>query len=172
MPIKYITILFVISFLISCDQGVEPDPLLGRIIISESIDGVKIGDNTSTVILKLGPPTAISYPDFPGEIYEYSDGMHATMYVAIYAASETPSGVFSISVISPFNGKTSEGVGLGMDRNSVLAKIGNPTESPPTDNGQLDRYIFEKVHFELFYENGVVSSLNLSINRNGMGGGA
>jgi hypothetical protein len=169
---QLVLILFFCFALVGCSGGVEPDPLFGRIIVNKSIDGVEMGDDTTTVIQKLGHPSFIGYGDFPGVAFQYSEGVHAGLSLVIFDPFATPNGVTSISVLEPYQGRTSNGVGLGMDRNSVLARLGSPTDSSRTDAGQVNRYVFDKVVFHVWYTGNIVTSFGLLIKRNIVGGGA
>lgn len=102
--------------------------------------------------------------DFPEVILEYTESKHAKMSIIIYSPTVKLSGVTFISVMLPYQGKTSEGISIGSNRKYVLTKLSNPTESPRTISSQLDQYIFDKVIFQTLYENDIVTSMNLLIN--------
>lgn len=48
--------IYSLLFITGCEMKLSPTLPLGRIIVNESINGVKIGDDTTTVIQKLGRP--------------------------------------------------------------------------------------------------------------------
>jgi outer membrane protein assembly factor BamE (lipoprotein component of BamABCDE complex) len=160
--IQYILIAVSLTIL-ACSNGVQPDATLGRIVMYESVDGVALGEDTMSVIQKLGRPSSIGVGDFPGVVFEYHEGVHATMSVVIYNPSAIPSGVTSITVSSPYQGRTAEGVGLGMARDLVMATLGRPLTSFSADSCQHDRYTAGDDVFQISYRNGTAVSFNLSV---------
>ena len=161
MQLTMKSVFLVFFFVAGCAKSIEPDTSLGRIIINDNIDGVKLGDNDTTVIQKIGEPSSKIFPAFPALIFAYNQGVHATMSTIIYYQNATPSGVRSITVSSPYQGKTQEGIGIGSSRNYVVSKLGNPTESVKVDGVLFDRYVLEKSIFEIGYDTVFVRSLGL-----------
>lgn len=109
-----------------------------RIIMYESIEGIKLGDDSLSVIEKLGEPNHIEYPNFNGYSLVYqrgSIGNAEIIRVDLYPVDSAS--VVAISVDGSYSGKTEEGIGLGANREEVISKIGYPdyydTNFPPTD---------------------------------------
>ena len=155
--------LLALAILLGCDKGVEPYPTRGSIVINEGIDGVRFGDDEATVKRKLGQPSSIMIGDFNGVGYEYTTGRYAKMYVGIYSPTATPSGVFSISVTSPYPGTTKEGIGIGSRRASVLDIFGQPAVHNQADSTSWDRYEFGAHLFLLEYRNDFVEWLTIGL---------
>src|SRR5690606_3438823 len=81
--------------------------LQGRII-----PGVRLGDDEEIVLKKLGPPNGV-HPlgDCSCVSYSYASGRFAGLTISIWTSSGT--GVRGISAVSPYDGTTSSGVGIG-----------------------------------------------------------
>lgn len=157
------SVLAFSSLLLGCDDGGEPYDY-GRIIVLESIDGVRIGDDAPTVIRKLGQPSSIAQGDFPGVRFEYREGEHASMNIVIYEATATPSGVVGFAVWAPYAGKTREGVGIGSMRQDVLESLGQPSgHHISTDSTSWDDYSNVKYRFFLGYFKDRVESIQFSL---------
>jgi hypothetical protein len=154
--------LLAFVLLPGCDLGADSGQQ-GRIVVNESIDGVKFGDDEVAVKQKLGEPSSIGIGDFPGVLYEYNAGKHAGMSIIIYSPTATPSGVFSISVSSPYQGTTMDGVGLGTARSLILQTYGQPSMHSQEDSTSWDRYEFGGFLFLLHYRNDVVESLGIGV---------
>ena len=153
-------VFLVFFFVAGCAKSIEPNTSLARIIINDNIDGVKLGDDYTTVIQKIGEPSSTVFPGRPAVMFVYNEGVHATMSIIIYQ-NATPSGVRSITVSSPYQGKTQEGIAVGSSRSYVLSKLGNPTESVKFDSVLFDRYILDKSIFQIAYDTVFVRSLAL-----------
>ncbi len=134
-----------------------------RIILGQSIDGVKAGDDSLTVIEKMGKPNSIYDADLNGYIFAYiSDGNpHARLYIVllidpIFTSSRTA--VIFIEADYPYKGKTKEGVGIGMSRSDVLKLLGNPTSTDPGGPPIVDNYFIDplpgdyRVNFIITYD--------------------
>ena len=101
--------------------------------------------------------------DFTGVGYEYTTGRYAKMYIGIYSPTATPSGVFSISVSSPYSGTTQEGIVIGSRRVDVLRHFGRPTLHSQADSTSWDRYEFEQHLLLLEYRIDVVEWLTIGL---------
>ncbi|KAB2848493.1 MAG: T9SS type A sorting domain-containing protein [Ignavibacterium sp.] len=110
-----------------------------RIIMYESIEGIRLGDDSLSVIEKLGEPSHIEYPNFNGYTLVYQRGAIGNVEIVrvdLYPVDSAS--VVAISVEGSYIGKTKEGVGLGTSRDEVISKIGYPDyydqSLPPTDS--------------------------------------
>lgn len=115
---------------------VESDPFAfdtarieaARIVLGESIDGVKPGATTDEVERTLGPPHALSYGDFAGFLYEYGAGSQtsAPTEMEILFGEEFEDRVLLMTVRSPYPGTTRERIGVGSRRQEVRRRLGQP----------------------------------------------
>jgi hypothetical protein len=150
--------LFLIFFIIvGCNRGAEPDKNIGRIVIDDNIDGVRLGDESLAAILKLGYPHSIVFPATPTIDYAYEESIHANTSVGIRYGD----GVIQIAVSRPYPGKTCEGIGIGSGRSFVISKLGNPTEDIPDYNRNHERYIFENSVFVIDYDNDFIQYISM-----------
>lgn len=148
---------------ISCDNGVAPNDN-DRIVLYESVDGVRIGDDAAMVIRKLGQPSSVVQGDFPGVRFEYHDGVHATMNIVIYDPTAIPSGVVSLAVFAPYSGKTEEGIGIGSTHQEVLEGLGEPSvHHQSTDSTSWDDYNNVKYLFIFGYVDNRVKSIQFGL---------
>ena len=145
-----------------CSKGVEPADE-ARIVLRESVDGVKFGDSEQTVVQKLGQPDDIAQGDFPGVTYEYNTGKYATMHVTIYSPGVLHSGVVYISVQSPYPGATKDGIGIGSPRESVRQILGQPDSHGESVDTTWDRYEDDAHVLLVNYRGEVVESLMLGV---------
>jgi hypothetical protein len=125
------------------------------IILGESISGVSIGDDSLSVIAKLGRPTSIAVGDFRGYILAYEKGEYALTYVIISNDPALGLGVRSIIVESPYKGVTEDGIGIGSELSFVISKIGKPNKTSE-ETPILDTYYYQKNNFCFSYDNGRV----------------
>jgi flagellar hook assembly protein FlgD len=101
-----------------------------RVILYQSIDGVKMGDDSLTVISKLGVPNYISYADLDGYVLHYYDkNMGRDFAITLYPTSAPK--VYCIHAVGIYSGKTKEGVKIGMYREEMLKLLGMPTYTDP-----------------------------------------
>jgi outer membrane protein assembly factor BamE (lipoprotein component of BamABCDE complex) len=145
----------------SCRHAVEPNPDEGRIVINQSIDGLTFGDDTLTVIKKLGPPNRSSYNGPESVAFFYIQGRHATMYLSINLNPVSHGGVNIIEVTSPYAGKTSAGIGLGSKRQEVWSKIGKPSSSDTFQLGWYDSYDSGTNETLIEFQNDVVTRIRM-----------
>jgi hypothetical protein len=122
----------------------------GRIVWGKNIDGILIGDDSTTVIQKLGRPSGIGLGDFSGYIYEYYEGMFAGMSISISDDSTLGLGfgVFAVHLQAPYNGTTNEGIGIGTSREVAITSFGLPNKS----EGLFDLWLFEKIGWTIVYD--------------------
>ena len=133
-----------------------------RLVFGEHIDGVRLGDDTTRVIQKLGRPDAVALGDFPGVEYAYTTGAHAGLRVAIW--TDTGEGVQLIEAASPYSGTTAEGVRIGSARDAVLRRVGQPDHSieGASAGSVVDRYFFGMQTLALGYADGEVERIVMS----------
>lgn len=162
------------------DLIVDKDTLLNfnvekaRIILCRSIDEVKIGDDSLTVVNKLGKPDTIYYADLDGWIFAYIDdgNIHQRTYITLINNPifiSQSNAVISVEIGIPYTGKTKEGVGLGMNRDEVIKRLGEPTYTVPNRLPHYDYYNYEpiegyfKSNFLLSYdEDNVLKSVSIT----------
>jgi hypothetical protein len=157
--------IFILVIFPACDKTVLPGQDIGteRIIINESIDGVKIGDDSAAVVQKLGPPSHIIVPRPSAWWFAYDSGAHAGMNLVINYAGSVHPGVASVSVSAPYPGRTADGIGIGVSQAFVLSHLGNPSDTLPAMSGLLVRYFRSNTNFEVGYTNDTVSSLAIVV---------
>lgn len=107
-----------------------------RIILGYTIDGVLLGDDSLTVINKLGEPIDIN--DDPDVVYIFN---YPGIELSVRKPLDDSLGTFvaEIKIFDPYSGKTKEGICIGTDRESVLSLIGLPLSS----ESNSDKYYFE-----------------------------
>jgi hypothetical protein len=152
--------IFLLLFL-ACDESVQSDAGSARIVIDQSIDGVLIGDDTAAVIQKLGCPDSILPPPRPPQrIFMYWNGAHTGMSLVIRYPQASPPGVSSVSVGSPYSGKTADGIGIGTDAAFVLSRLGSPSDTLASSLiGRVERYAFANTYFDVQYVSDTVVTL-------------
>ena len=136
------TPLIVISEYLN--QKIEGDTTLNfkveeaKIIFGQSIEGIKLGDDSATVIDKLGLPEQIQTGDFGGFIFIYllPDSSNR---IKVTFMEEYDSRVTAITV-HEYKGKTKDGIGIGSYRNDVLKIMGTPS-STYSEDSIADNYI-------------------------------
>lgn len=159
--LKTTCFLLVLALTSSCTKSkspveAEPAPPMG-IVWGESIEGVAIGDDSSSVVAKLGPPTSIAIGDFAGYTLFYEKGNLARTFVTISTDDKLILGVIGVTVTPPYKGATKSGIGLGSERNSVINQIGQPDEI--ADYAEI--YNYEKNEFHVRYDNGRVEAITM-----------
>jgi len=141
----YVVAQRISDFLISGDTILNFIAEEARIILGRSIDGVKIGDDSMTVINKIGQPDTIVGDDFVGVIFKYYrvDNPHSFMMISIFQDSLLTNGtaVFFLEVDSPYVGKTKEGVGIGTPREITWQLLGIPTNTDSSGSVIEDYYL-------------------------------
>ena len=128
-------------FFINCQNSdsLSPNQKDGRIVFGSNIDGIKIGDDSSTVISVLGKPDNVGIGDFPGVSFEYTVGEYAGMSIVIW--TETGEGVKSVWVSNSYSGKTATLIGIGSTREELHQSYRQPDQVFDTDTGI---YIYNK----------------------------
>ena len=128
------------------NQQIESDTTLdykveeARVILGQSIDGVKMGDDSLTVIDKLGVPDTIYFADLDGYVFAYLDkNMHTFQLFIVLFPTSKPA-VISIEATRAYEGKTKEGVEIGMYRNDALKLLGTPFFTDPGPPSTVDFY--------------------------------
>ena len=120
-----------------------------RIIPGQSIESVRIGEDASTVIRKLGQPTQTFPGDFDGYIYAYEEGDFDLTLVTISNDRALGLGVIGVLVMDPYNGTTKDDIGVGLERDFVPSKIGPPDRV----DGTSDIYYYQRNDFYIDYRN-------------------
>ena len=133
-----LSIIFCIG-VTGCEDYGGPPP---RIVLWESIDGVRLGDTREQVVRVLGQPSVIGYMDGAtmswDVLYYYWDPSNGngSLRVEVITAAMQPGIVDHVSglgVRDPYEGKTRDGLGLGSSRSDVLRILGPPVSSESTD---------------------------------------
>jgi len=145
--------LVTLLFFLSCNQTTEPTGD-GRIVWYEGIDGVQLGQDSSTVVHLLGDPSNITPLDSLGISFEYLTGPHAGLVISVYP---TPgphgSGVHTVLAKAPFTGQTDKGIGIQSTRQQVHDRYGTPSDAREF----FDWYIRDSIMTVLNYESDVVN---------------
>lgn len=78
-----------------------------------------------------------------------------------YGSSYGP--VDLIGVLSPYSGKTKEGIGIGSSYKLVHQIYGDPkhTTSRPENSGIVDFYCFSGKKFEIHYTDSVITGISI-----------
>ncbi|HET6568001.1 MAG TPA: hypothetical protein VFG50_08545, partial [Rhodothermales bacterium] len=135
-------------------EGLVENP---RIVWGESIEGVEIGDDSATVVQKLGHPAY--WPQEGGGVtLRYLEGRLNTTNVFVTKTV----GVFLVEVQKPYGGMTKEGVQIGMIRGEALRRLGKPSVTWNTPD-ILDAYFYrdEGFEFELQYNGDRIHQIRL-----------
>lgn len=160
--IKIMLCLFVVIIACSNPTETQEDP---RIVWGQSIAGIKLGDDSLTVIKKLGKPTYSQEADIDGSLLIYGEGSKYNYMEILVVKSGAPHlGVNVIGVYSPYNGKTKDGIGIGVTRNKSLEILGQPNRSETEQGGVgniIDIYLFDRTGFSLEYRSGVVYRVSM-----------
>jgi hypothetical protein len=163
--IKTACLIVATTFFLNCtnaESPIESEPESPRIILGESIEGVSIGDDSLSVIARLGRPTTILEGDFNGHIFVYDKGKHALTYVSISREPALGFGVISVRVEPPYQGITKDGIGIGSEHNFVISKIGQP-DKISEGASIVDKYFYQKNNFGFVYYNERVHSIIMII---------
>lgn len=139
----------------SCSNPVgNSDTDSSRIVWGEHIEGVHIGDDSATVVQKLGPPSYMIGGDFSGWTFYYAeDTDYHRMTIKISQDSALHPGVFSLILWPPYDGTAKQRVGLGMERKEVLKHLSKPDSTQLRANGTIyDSYYYEKNTFFARYD--------------------
>jgi hypothetical protein len=121
-----------------------PDDFRGGIIFGGCIEGIEIGDDSTTVAQKLGPPGSMGWEDGVQFFHYQEDWIIVGLYDTL--------GVVSVLVTGQYAGETQEGVALDMAREEVLTRLGSPITTDEDAVSIHDKYGFEgPVTFSLTY---------------------
>lgn len=125
---------------IDSDTTLDYEVEKASILLGKSIDDVKLGDDSQTVINKLGDPDEIQYGDFAGFLYEYlnQDKTERRLMIVFSESSK----VTSITVYKVYDGKTKDGIGIGVHRDSVSNLLGAPS-STYSGESIVDHYLLD-----------------------------
>ena len=139
--------------ILGCHDSVGPSKD-GRIVFLKSIERVQLGDDSSTVIEKLGRPSAIVPLRYPTYRFEYYQGLVANLNLTINIPPTRPAEWTGIAVFPPYSGKTNEGIGIGSLRSSVLQVFGPPSDHlQSSDSTSWDSFDDSKNMFIVSYVN-------------------
>ncbi|REL39260.1 hypothetical protein DYD21_04720 [Rhodohalobacter sp. SW132] len=142
-------IFFQLLF-VSCSNPTDiTDTDSARIVWGEHIEEVRIGDDSTTVVQKLGPPSYMIGGDFSGWTFYYTeDTDYHSMTIRISQDPALHPGVFSLEVWRPYDGTTEEGVGLEMRRKNALEYLPQPDSTQFRPGGDIfDSFFYEKNTF-------------------------
>lgn len=163
--------LAIVLSSISChDAGVEvvkPDEGgVGIILPGIGIEGIALGNSEETVAQKLGKPSAKGWADglYRGwRTYAYWEGQHAGLEIYFIDNGDSYGPADVLTVLSPYGGKTSEGIGLGSSLETVHQKYGKPkhTLTQPTQHWIADFYCFNGKKLEVHYVDSLVSTMSI-----------
>lgn len=163
--ILFITLTSLAISLQSCKDLLN-DPDSGSrhgIVFGDNIEGVKVWDDSSTVINKLGQPSSIAIGDWAGYWFEYkTDAINYTR-VTLSATPLLGNGVISMSVESPYKGKSKEGIGIGSDRDYVINELGNPNSTNSDSSGITDTYKYNFTYFSIAYADGKAKRISMFV---------
>ncbi|MFH1198114.1 MAG: T9SS type A sorting domain-containing protein [bacterium] len=143
--------------IISTDTTMNFEVEKARIIMGKSIDGVKMGDDSDTVIDLLGEPDSGFIGNFDGFGYCYNDeNLNNVLTITFFDTSSNHTSEPTVVYIEPtqfYKGKTREGVKMGMLRDDVIRLLGEPDGSGYLVDGyhteQFTGYL--KTGITLFY---------------------
>ncbi|MCX6134951.1 MAG: hypothetical protein NTU47_14155 [Ignavibacteriales bacterium] len=139
----------------------DPDPELGRIVLNQGVDGVVFKDDSATVVRKLGRPNRWWRNGPTNLVLIYDQGPHAMLYMDIDLTETPHAGFYRMDLMPPYEGKTSNGIGLGSTREEAWSKLGKPTLAEETSFGWRDTYYSGGVFTYFEYEGGVVSHVRM-----------
>ena len=166
--IRFICPLILSLWGISChDNGVDvPIFGIGIIVPGQSIDGVQLGDLRETVEAKLGEPDAKgeAYGLYRSWLhYTYLAGPHAGLSVQFFEVDNTYGPVDALAIISPYSGKTKEGIGIGSSIESVHETFGKPrcTFEETAQKWRADFFCVGRKKLEVHFVDGVVSTISI-----------
>lgn len=132
---RIIQIIILITFLIfGCEESIVENEVTPRIDFQEgTIEGVKTDDDTTMVIQKLGKPDWIGLGDLDGFIYNYENKNQPRVAIIMVVFMNKSIGstssdfrVISIWIQNSYDGKSKEGIGIGVKRVDVNLLLGNP----------------------------------------------
>ncbi len=114
--------------LLDSSEPDRPHTEQARIMLTESIEGIKPGDTTKEVEHAFGPPSAIGYGDYAGFTYQYGNGSKTAKptEIEILFAEEYEDRLLWMIVRSPYPGKTEEDIGIGSHKQEVRRLLGQP----------------------------------------------
>lgn len=142
MKLIFKAVVIIIVLLYGCEDNSVQSEEDARINFQEgTIEGVKTGDDTTTVIQKLGMPDWVGIGDLDGFIYNYENqgqpGIAVIMVTFMNKSSDSSSPdyrVISIWAQNSYEGKSREGIGINTLRADVNTILGEPkTTSETTD---------------------------------------
>ncbi len=159
-----VCVLAVVS-LAGCDR-VEPEvdpPDNGRLVLGESVDGVRLGADTTAVFDILGMPSNALRG--AGTVrYFYERGRHSG--IEIYydvRADGSLSQTSAITLTDSYTGTTEDGIGLGSPRDQVIELLGEPVSSVRIPGGDRhDRYFMQGNHLLFVYHEGEIISIGMA----------
>jgi hypothetical protein len=160
-----IPILALTLIIASCeDNGVEViEGGPGIIVPGKSVEGIKLGDSRETVEAKLGKAQSGGIADgFYRAWYvaDYLEGTHAGLSVYYVEINNLPGPVDMLIVLSPYAGKTKEGIGIGSPINKVHQVYASPEHTlySPSNNWIVDFYCINEHMLQIQYTDSLVIS--------------
>ena len=160
-----LAIVFTIS---SCqDMGfqVPEEGGVGIIVPGKSIEGISLGESKEDVEQQLGEPSAKgwTFGVYRGwRFFQYREGLHAGLSIEFIDYGPSYGPVDLLSALSPYSGKTKEGIGLGSALIFVRQTYGIPrnTLSKPERNWIADFYCFDGKKLEIHYLDSIVTTIS------------
>jgi len=147
---RHFTIVSILALLVGCGQ-VADDPA-ARIVVGESIEGLRIGDNSERVIRLFGEPDATLFGDGNFAEFVYGDRGMAVLVAAGALDSESERKVARVEVEAPYDGTTIDGVGIGSSRSSVRSLLGQPSETGMYAGFTTEIYPDGETFFWFYYD--------------------
>ncbi len=163
-----IPIVALLLAIASCeDNGVEVvEGGPGIIVPGKSVEGIKLGDSKETVEAKLGKPQSGGIADGLYRAWyaaDYLQGPHAGLTVYYVEINNLPGPVDELIVVSPYAGKTKEGISIGLPIGKVHQAYGSPHHSFyfPQYNEVVDFYCINEHKFEIHYTDSLVTACSI-----------
>jgi hypothetical protein len=135
----------------------------GRIVLGVSVDGARLGEDTSTVFVKLGRPTRTVRGG--GNIRFYFDS-GSSAGIELYF-DINPDGSLSersaYHLTAPYAGRTADGIGIDSRRAEVIKAVGDPFSTVrPSEGGVQDRYASKGNQLVFLYRNDRLVGLGMA----------
>ena len=162
----FVAVLSCTVLVQSCEEPVEVEDGVGLIVPGRSIDGIKLGDSKETVEAKLGKAESGGIVDGLYRSWyaaEYVQGPHAGLTVYYVEINNQPGPVDELTVMSPYAGRTKEGIGINSALKMVHQVYGIPKKTPTRaeDAWIADFYCFGGKKLEIHYKDSLVTTMSI-----------
>jgi len=161
-------LLLLLSFISCKDNEVESEGEGGNGIIvpGKSIEGINLGDSKDIVEQKLGNPSAKGWTDgiYRSWLnYEYEKGSHSGLSIDFIDDNNSYGPVDVLTVRTPYNGKTKEGIGIGASLNNVHKIYGKPKNELLQSEAHwiADFYCFTGKKLEIHYVDSLITTMSI-----------